>query len=73
MFFNIHNVNLAYLSVLHLQFLKKIVRTTRYCFISFNMIFHSFKHSQGPEESVENRGRSPRFSTFPMDLANVNE
>ena len=22
---------------------------------------------------VENRGRSPRFSTFPRDLANVNE
>ena len=28
---------------------------------------------QGPEGSVENRGRSPRFSTFPRDLANVNE
>ena len=25
------------------------------------------------EGSVENRGRSPRFSTFPRDLANVNE
>ena len=28
---------------------------------------------QGPEGSVENRGRSPRFSTFLRDLANVNE
>ena len=28
---------------------------------------------QGPEGSIENRGRSPRFSTFPRDLANVNE
>ena len=32
------------------------------------MIFHSltFGRSRG---SVENRGRSPRFSTFPRDLA----
>ena len=36
------------------------------------MIFHSLI-SQGPEGSVENRGRSPRFSTFLRDLANVNE
>ena len=28
---------------------------------------------QGPEGNVENRGRSPRFSTFPRDLLNVNE
>ena len=36
------------------------------------MIFHSltFARSRG---SVENRGRSPRFSTFPRDLANVND
>ena len=36
------------------------------------MIFHSltFGRSRG---SVDNRGRSPRFSTFPRDLANVND
>ena len=27
--------------------------------------------AQGPEGSVENRGRSPRFSTIPIDLVNV--
>ena len=34
-----------------------------------NMIFHTLTFA-GPEGSVENRGRSPRFSTFPRDLAN---
>ena len=32
-----------------------------------------YLHSQGPKGSVENLGRSPRFSTFPRDLANVND
>ena len=39
-----------------------------------DMIFHSltFARSRG-KSRVENRGRSPRFLTFPRDLANVNE
>ena len=36
------------------------------------MIFHSLT-LKGPEGSGENRGRSPRFSAFPRDLADVNE
>ena len=42
--------------------------------IKHHVIFHSLTYIlQGPEGSVENRGRGPRFSTFPRDLANVNE
>ena len=42
-----------------------------------NGIKHDFpftlivKTAQGPEGSVENRGRSPRFSTIPIALVNV--
>ena len=36
------------------------------------MISHS-DHLQGPEGSVENRGRSPEVFNLPRDLANVNE
>ena len=40
-----------------------------------NGIKHDFPFSvniaQGPAGSVENRGRSPSFSTIPIDLVNV--
>ena len=38
-----------------------------------NMIFHSLTFARSRGNGVENRGRSTRFSTFPRDLANVNE